>query len=128
MDLESILYCFERTLEKNDDFNLTALFIISERFFGYPFFRDIDNFDARSSIFVIGFLRDLGVIQLEENLNLDFPRLEEGIKTLLTWINDTEKKGSFLDSKKERKTFLKSTYSEKIDSYKQEKLFFTNKR
>jgi len=89
VDLLSIKHCLN---SHNLNLRLTAKFILAERLLGYLFFRNLDtDFDALSSQIFCHFLRENGVLNINNKIHLKLNNIQEMVDKLILKIEMIEK-------------------------------------
>jgi hypothetical protein len=99
-DLISIEECFKKSKNKQDEYYLTAGYIIAERLISYPLFREKFNFDTISSIIFWNELQKLtnGIINIET--------IKSSIYSIIHKIDCLEKNIKSIEDKNLRKLRL----------------------
>jgi hypothetical protein len=102
-DLGVIQYCL---INNSDEARLTSLYVLCERLLAYPLFRDRNNFDAISSVFLWKYFEESEFFE-----SPSFDQLSNCVNSLINKIHTMEIAALEFDSILDRKKFLNESVS-----------------
>jgi len=121
-DLNAISRCFSLSVDVIHDEYLTGIYILAERLFAYPIFREKNNFDAISSIIFWKFLNEQKIF----NETLNPIKIKAAIDALIEFIAEMEEHALKNITQEARRHDLKKAILEYVGDINEQFINYNN--